>query len=89
MTFLNMINDIKVLQANYENSNTPIAQIALKAKVDQLASELQIFCTSNSVIIPPAAPVNECPTTPPPILHPEGIPLNRIQAWILQIMTPN
>ena len=63
--FLNLINELKVLQFNHENSHNPIAQIALKAKIDQLTSELQTFCTSNNVTIPPAAPVNDCPPTPP------------------------
>lgn len=65
VNFLNLINELKVLQFNYENSHNPIAQIALKAKIDQLTNDLQIFCTSNNVTIPPAAPVNDCPTTPP------------------------
>jgi len=74
-TFLTLTNDIKVLQTNLENSNVLIAQIAMKAKIDRLTSELQIFCNSHNVIIPSTELV-ECPQTPvlTPLLRAKLLP---------------
>jgi len=74
-TFLTLTNDIKVLQTNPENSNVLIAQIAMKAKIDRLTSELQIFCNSHNVIIPSTELV-ECPQTPvlTPLLRAKLLP---------------
>ena len=47
-----MIHDIKVLQTNLENSQVPIAKIAMTSRLDKMNNELKIFCESFKSLTP-------------------------------------